>query len=82
MAGLGQELTIQAYREVAIAISRRYMRGSTTFRMDEEDEDGDWNEDEGAAIADEQAGHTSHIAGMIYARGVMEQSGVVASKRQ
>ncbi|TKA39473.1 hypothetical protein B0A49_14047 [Cryomyces minteri] len=82
VVGLGQELTIQAYREVAIGISRKYMRGSTTFRMDEEDEDGDWNEDEGAAIADEQAGHTSHIAGMIYARGVMEQSGVVASKRQ
>jgi hypothetical protein len=33
-------------------------------------------------IADEQAGHTAHIAGMIYTRGVIEQAGVVAKKRQ
>jgi superfamily II DNA helicase RecQ len=29
-----------------------------------------------------QAGHTVHIAGMIYARGIMEQAGAVADKRQ
>ena len=33
-------------------------------------------------IADEQAGHTAHIAGLIYARGIMEQTGAVADKRQ
>jgi hypothetical protein len=34
------------------------------------------------SIADEQAGHTAHIAGLIYARGIMEQAGAVADKRQ
>jgi hypothetical protein len=35
-----------------------------------------------ASIADEQAGHTSHIAGLVYARGIMELAGAVADKRQ
>ena len=33
--GLGQELTVRAYRDVAIGISRRFMRGSSAFRVDE-----------------------------------------------
>src|SRR5215472_474202 len=37
IAGLGQELTIQAYREVAIGISRRFMRGSAVFQPEEEE---------------------------------------------
>ena len=81
--GLGQELTIAAYREIAIGISRRFLRGSTAFRAEEGDENQEWNEENMAsAIADEQAGHTAHIAGMIYARGIMEQAGAVADKRQ
>ena len=32
-------------------------------------------------VADWQAGHTPHVAGMIYARGLMEMSGAVAEKR-
>jgi len=36
--GLGQELTIAAYREIAIGISRRFLRGSTAFRVEEGDE--------------------------------------------
>ena len=52
------------------------------FRWDEDDEDGDFHEDEAHQIQDEQAAHTSHVAGMVYARGIMELSGVVASKRQ
>lgn len=82
-AGLGQALTIQAYREVAIGISRKFMRGSTAFMVDEGDDNEAWNEENaGASIADEQAGHTAHIAGLIYARGIMEQAGAVADKRQ
>lgn len=37
--GLGQELTVRAYRDVAIGISRRFMRGSNAFRVDEGEED-------------------------------------------
>lgn len=81
--GLGQELTIQSYREVAIGISRKFMRGSAAFGTEEGDENEEWEEENtAAAIADEQAGHTSHIAGLIYARGIMEQAGAVADKRQ
>jgi hypothetical protein len=29
-----------------------------------------------------QAGHTVHVAGIIYARGIMEQAGAVADRRQ
>ncbi len=81
LVGLRFEMTIQSYRELAIGISRRYMRGQA-FRMDEDDEDGDWQEGEKDEVMDLQAGHTAHVAGMIYARGIMERSGEVASKRQ
>jgi superfamily II DNA helicase RecQ len=76
MIGLGHALTIRDYREVAIGISRKFMRGTTSFQ---EDEGEDKEEDD---IADEQAGHGSHVAGMVYARGVMEMAGVVMSKRR
>ena len=33
--GLGQELTIAAYREVAIAISRRFLRAASAFNAEE-----------------------------------------------
>ncbi len=82
-AGLGQELTIQSYRQIAIGISRKFMRGSTAFQADESEENNEWNEENIAgAIADEQAGHTSYVAGLIYARAIMEQGGAVADKRQ
>jgi superfamily II DNA helicase RecQ len=81
--GLGQELTVAAYREIAIGISRKFMRGATAFGVEEGEENEEWNEENvAAAIADEQAGHTSHVAGLIYAREIMEQAGAVADKRQ
>jgi RecQ family ATP-dependent DNA helicase len=81
--GIGQELTIAAYREIAIGMSRRFLRGSAAFRMEEGEENEEWAEENiGASIADEQAGHSAHVAGLIYARGIMEQAGAVADKRQ
>src|SRR5579871_5449988 len=83
MASLGHEITVQAYREIAIGISRRFMRGSTSFQHeDDEGREFETVDDVSAEVQDLQAGHTSHVAGMIYARGIMEQSGVVASMRQ
>jgi superfamily II DNA helicase RecQ len=82
VAGMGVELGIQSYRDLAIAISRRYLRKREAFRPDEDDEDGDRDEDAEHEIAAEQTGHTSHVEGMIYARGIMERDGEVASKRQ
>jgi hypothetical protein len=35
---IGQELTIAAYRKIAISISQRFLRGSTAFKAEEGDE--------------------------------------------
>ena len=81
--GIGQEWTIAAYREMAIGISRRFLRRSTAFKAEEGEEKEEWDEENAAgSIADEQAGHTAHVAGLIYARGIIEQAGAVADKRQ
>ena len=82
VAGLGAKIGLQAYRNLAIAISRRYLRPKEAFRRDEDDEDGDRDEDVEAVTADEQAGHSPHVAGRVYARGIMERDGEVASKRE
>ena len=82
VAGLGAEIGLQAYRDLAIAISRRYLRPKDAFRRDEDDEDGDRDEDVEAVTADKQSAHTSHTAGMVYARGIMERDGEVASMRE
>lgn len=74
--GLGHALTIPAFRNVVIGISRRFMQGKVAFKQEDEDDE---EEDD---IFDEQAGHGSHVAGMVYARGIMEMAGVVADKRQ
>jgi hypothetical protein len=73
---LGHALIIRDYRDVAISISGRYIRGTTSFQ---EDEGEDNKEDD---IVDEQACHGSHVAGAVYARGIMEMAGVVMSKRR
>jgi hypothetical protein len=81
-AWLGQALNIPAYRDIAIRISQRFMRGASAFRSDAHDEKeqpaaAEFNADheEGmdaeqwmAHITDLQAAHSSHVAGMVYAR--------------
>jgi superfamily II DNA/RNA helicase len=82
-AGMGCELGVYAYREVAIAISREWIAGATQFPRDDEDENAEWDSEHAFQhAADEQAAHSSHVAGMIYARGCMERSGVVAGMRK
>jgi hypothetical protein len=78
-----QEVTIAAYRKIAISISRRFLRGATAFKADKGDENKALDKEHaGASIADEQAGHTAHIAGLIYARGIIEIARAVAERRQ
>ncbi|KAJ6117766.1 hypothetical protein N7512_007491 [Penicillium capsulatum] len=82
----GQRLHLQSYRDIAIAISRRYLRRSSQFRANAEDNqpsEGDtFDVDDEAAmdpdestgfVADLQAGHSSHIAGMIYGRQMLRE---------
>lgn len=65
----GQELNISVWRHIAIGISNRYFNkvfegGSEEF--DDSEDDGEGNLAD--SIHDLQAGHGSHIAGLIYAR--------------
>ena len=83
----GQALNLQAYRNIAIAISRRFLRPSQAFKQDHEPPlagDGDplgLGEDDDD-ILDLQAGHPSHLAGAVYGRGLLEQPGVILEQRE
>jgi hypothetical protein len=79
---IGQEWTFAGYREMAIGISRRFLRRSTAFQADEGEEKEGNEETAEASIANEHAGHTSYVAGLVYARGITEQAGAAADKRQ
>jgi hypothetical protein len=70
-------LNISAWRHIVIGISHRYLSGK--FMVDE-DEEVDWemfDEDnlEGDSPWDLQAGHGTHVAGMIYARELRQAPG-------
>ncbi|GKU13616.1 unnamed protein product [Fusarium langsethiae] len=72
----GQEINISAWRQIAIGISNRYLnkifKGGQDdgggFGEDDDDEGDGWGSDLVNSIQDLQAGHGSHIAGLIYAR--------------
>jgi hypothetical protein len=68
---LDTEANIQVWRHVIIAINRRHLR-QAKFKKDF---------DIGTTWNDEQAGHSTYLAGSIYARGVEEAAGHVASQR-
>ena len=74
-AGLGQKINVAAYRHIAIAISRRWVRPSSAFTDKETIDDGD-------EIADDQATHSPFTAGAVYAREMQELPGSMASRRQ
>lgn len=82
-AGLGQSINMAGYRQIAIAISRRWVRKSTSNAADGEDDESDWLQDDPSGdIADEQATHSPHVAGAVYAREVQELAGATARRRQ
>lgn len=91
MIGMGVKLNISSYRQIAIAITRKYLKGEG-FMDDREDEnidDQDEIDQDGIAIGpardsvfDKQSGHGTHVAGMIYARAILEAPGAVASVRE
>ena len=83
--GMGVKVGISVYRQMAIAIARHCLKGEGMVddRDDEEDiEDDNDNGHSQDHILDLQAGHGSHVAGMIYARAILEAPGEVASIRQ
>jgi hypothetical protein len=68
---LHTKANIQIWRHVAIAINRRHLR-QARFKKDF---------DLGTTWNDEQAGHGTLLAGSIYARGIEEADGHIASMR-
>ncbi|RSL82730.1 hypothetical protein CEP52_016890 [Fusarium oligoseptatum] len=61
---LGTTLNISSWRQIAIAIARRAFKEATLY--DDEDDDLDDNP------MDLQAGHGTHVAGMVYARELQQ----------
>ncbi|KAL3595876.1 hypothetical protein FPOAC2_10246 [Fusarium poae] len=73
----GQEINISAWRQMATGISNRYLNkmfkgghedSGGGGELGEDDEGDRWGGDLVNSIQDLQAGHGSHIAGLIYAR--------------
>ncbi|KAJ5749393.1 hypothetical protein N7533_006421 [Penicillium manginii] len=82
----GQIVNIAAWRHIAIALSRRFLRTSSAFPQNANDDgetdeavDPETNPDEN--FQDLQAGHSSHVAGLAYARQLHEAPGTMAYRR-
>lgn len=77
--GMGVVIGVQAWRHMVISISRRFLRKDHAFNVDEEDfEESD---EDGDVIYDQQAAHTSHVAGIAYGRGLMQLNGVIEKEQ-
>ena len=82
-ASMGQAMTVAAYRQIAIAISRQHVRGATQFHAADDEESEEWRQQNTLdEAADEQATHSPDVAGRLYARNSMEMSGSTADNRQ
>jgi superfamily II DNA helicase RecQ len=84
MGVLGR-LGLASYRHCAVAFSRRFC-GEDGFQEEGGDEEDQEDDIEAVytgqdAVSDLQAGHGTHTAGMIYARGVDELDGAVQTLR-
>ncbi|TWU70350.1 hypothetical protein ED733_000020, partial [Metarhizium rileyi] len=79
---LGCKLSTSSWRQIAIAISNRYLgtKHDPSYNGENgEDEDGI---DDVSDARDLQATHTSHVAGMIYAREMQQGLGGTAIMRE
>ena len=82
-AGLGCRLNIQIYRQVAIAISRKYLKTQSAFIENANDSSSEKDEPPSLdTVYEEQAGHTAWTGETVYARLIGELTGTTASKRQ
>ena len=89
--GLQHPFNVANYRDIAVGISRRFLRPSSAFpnniQTEREQEMAAVDADEDpdgmgmGNIADEQAGHTPHVAGMIYGREITEFEGSTTTRR-
>jgi hypothetical protein len=70
---LSTTANITTWRHAAIAISRKHLGGAKFKR--------DYNSEPAPTWVAEQTGHTAYVAGNVYARGIEEAPGYVASAR-
>src|SRR6201995_3756726 len=84
MRWIGVKINISAWRNIAIAISRRFCR-EAPFEMDNsrpEDVDDNHPDVKDDNPHDLQSGHTTHIDGVIYARELVENRDAVIGRRE
>ncbi|KAI7148150.1 hypothetical protein KC316_g15819, partial [Hortaea werneckii] len=81
-AGLGQSFNVADYRQMAIAINRRWICKPVGGAADGADEEDGVSADPLADMADEQAAHSSSVAGAVYARETQELPGWMAGRRK
>lgn len=74
---VGSQVSIAGWRHMAIAIARRFLGASAESSEGYEDKDGIDDDP-----VDLQAGHGSHVAGMIYARDMFENTNGTAAMRE
>jgi RecQ family ATP-dependent DNA helicase len=78
---IGVKIHISCWRNSAIAMSRRYCRAAPFSGDDPKTDDAAGADQEEDDEHDLQAGHGTHIAGMIYARELMEDRDAVVGRR-
>jgi superfamily II DNA helicase RecQ len=78
---IGVKIHISCWRNSAIAMSRRYCREAPFPSDDPEADEAKGVEPDDDNEHDLQAGHGTHIAGMIYARELMEDRDAVVGRR-
>ena len=81
--GLGFTINPSQYRHLAIGIARKFLKKEIRFENDDFDYDNNDHEDQDYLddIIDLQAGHSTRISGLVYARGILDRSGEIASQK-
>lgn len=87
--GAQDPLNITNYHDIAIGISRRFLRASSAFpnnvQVEQEQEmaalEADDNLDKTGNIANKQAGHSPHVAAMVYGQESTELAGSTTTRQ-
>jgi RecQ family ATP-dependent DNA helicase len=79
---MGQKINISAWRHIAIAIANRHL--NKAFGQDNVDGEGGEEDEDGIEDSawDLQAGHGTHVAGMVYARELQQGVFSTAPRRE
>lgn len=81
MRWIGVSIHVSTWRQIAIAISRQYYREHLfeEYRFIAQEIEQMIEDDN---LWDLQSGHGTHVAGIIYARELIEGQSIVATKRE